>query len=199
MSEREPELPEFLSEACADDVGARATAGRLASDLPQLLRPLPALGRARLLSAVERLPLRYAPFFERIGELWDLPPSHVEALLARAEEPSVWRKPGLPGVRVVDVEGGERVRKARVTLAQFAPGLRFPSHRHPGPEALLVLEGRYEDQRGRVVNPGDLHCMQPGSEHWFRVGREAPCVAASVQFGLEFTGFWMRLAVRLFG
>jgi anti-sigma factor ChrR (cupin superfamily) len=152
-----------------------------------------------LLAAIELMPLRYAPFFERIATLWDLPVSEVEALLASAQDPTRWRAPGLPGLRVIDIEGGPNVRGARVTLVRFARGMRFPAHFHPGPEALLVLEGRYLDQSGRLVGPGDLHQMSPGSEHWFRVGREQPCVAASVQFGLEFTGALMKLLTRLFG
>jgi anti-sigma factor ChrR (cupin superfamily) len=149
--------------------------------------------------AVEPLPLRYAPFFAQIAALWDVSTNDVEALLEQARDPSIWRKPGLPGLRMVDVTGGARVQGAEVSLVQFAEGMRFPAHYHPGPEALLVLEGSYRDSSGRVVRPGDLHEMQPGSEHSFRVGRDGPCVAATVQFGREFTGYFMRRMVRLFG
>jgi len=193
------EIPEFLREAFEDDPAALATARELLGDLSRLLEPRPAAGRSRLLAAVEPMPVRYAPFYDRIATLWDLPVGDVEALLARAREPSSWRKPGLPGLRVIDIEGGPRVREARVTLVRFARGMLFPAHFHPGPEALLVLEGRYHDQSGRVVGPGDLHAMPARSNHWFRVGREQPCVAASVQFGLEFTGALMKILTRLFG
>lgn len=193
------ELEPFLREACDDGSVDPNSARQLSDALCGLLATKPASGRARLLSAVEALPLRYAPFFTRIAALWDLPVSEVQSLLERAREPAIWRKPGLPGLRLVDVVGGGRVHDAQVSLVRFAAGMYFPAHYHPGPEALLVLEGSYRDASGRRVGPGDLHEMPPGSEHSFRVGREGPCVAASVQFGREFTGYWMKLLTRWFG
>ncbi|HET9929294.1 MAG TPA: cupin domain-containing protein [Polyangiaceae bacterium] len=177
------------------DIDAEA----LGSSLAGLLQPKPALAREELLRAVAAFPLRYAPFFSRIAELWDLPVGDVEAVMQRAREPSNWRKPGLPGLTLIDVEGGERVRGAQVNLVRFAAGMRFPAHSHPGPETLLILEGSYRDSEGVHVGPGDIHSMLPGSEHSFRVGREGPCVAASVQYGRRFTGLVMRALIRLFG
>jgi hypothetical protein len=199
MIRHEHALPEFLREAQESDAELdRATLEAL-SALPGLLPVMRLTGHARLLAAVEALPLRYAPFFERLSRLWDLSEADVCATLERAATPAAWRKPGLPGLRVVDVEAGPRLQGARVTLARFSAGMRFPAHRHLGPEALLVLEGCYRDQSGRVVGPGDLHEMTEQSEHFFKVGRKQPCVAASVQFGMEFTGSLMRVLTRLFG
>lgn len=176
-----------------------ASGDEVSGVLASVLRPARAQGRERLLRAVAPLPLRYAPFFSRIAELWDLPIAEVEARLESAREPASWRKPGLPGLMVVDICGGPRVQGAQVNLVRFAAGMRFPAHFHPGPEALLVLEGEYRDSSGLRVGPGDLHRMPPGSEHSFRIGREGPCVAASVQYGREFTGLVMKVLVRLFG
>lgn len=172
---------------------------KLDEALAPLLEPKPVLGRERLLRAVEPLPLRFAPLFSRIAALWDVSELDVEALLCRARNADAWRKPGLPGLSVVDVEGGAAVHGAEVHLVRFAPGMRFPAHRHPGPEALLVLEGSYRDSSGHWVRAGELHRMPPGSEHWFHVGKEGPCVAASVQYGREFTGALMKILTRLFG
>ncbi|HET7539064.1 MAG TPA: cupin domain-containing protein [Polyangiaceae bacterium] len=197
------DIPEFLlealgKEACNED--AAMVAALAIAELPLLLSPqIAALGRERLLGAVHPLPLRYAPFYDRLAALWNLPVAAVEAVLLRANEPSSWRKPGLPGLTLIDVEPGPALRGARVTLVRFARGMRFPAHSHPGPETLLVLEGSYCDSGGRHVGPGELHEMAPGTQHSFRVGRGEPCVAASVQFGLEFTGIWMRLLTKLFG
>ena len=99
----------------------------------------------------------------------------------------------------IDVAGGPRTQGAEAKLVHFKPGFRFPRHRHPGHEAIFVLEGSYTDSSGRVVGPGDLHEMQPGSEHSFRVSRSEPCIAASVQAGREFTGVFMRILSKLFG
>jgi len=195
------DIPEFLREALGDE--ARGEDVAIIAALAELPLPLPpqvtAPGRERLLGAVRPLPLRYAPFYDRLATLWDLPVAAVEATLVRANEPSHWRKPGLPGLKLIDVEPGAALRGARVALVRFARGMRFPAHSHPGPEALLVLEGSYCDNDGRHVGPGDLHEMAPGTQHSFRVGRSEPCIAASVQFGLEFTGIWMRLLTKLFG
>lgn len=199
MTRHTAAVPLFLREALDGDSDALTAALELSATLPLTLTKLKPDGRARLLDSVSRLPLRYAPFFDRLGELWDLPEEQVRAVLLRAARPESWRKPGLPGLRVIDVQPGPRLNGARTTLTQFAPGTRFPAHRHEGPEALLVLEGSYVDESGRHVRAGDLHEMPPGSEHWFRVGKSTPCVAASLQFGFEFTGTLMRILTRVFG
>jgi quercetin dioxygenase-like cupin family protein len=185
------EPPEFLEEL-EDELTLedRAALG----ELIRLVEPSapPSAAATRLLRGVEELPLRYAPFFERLAELWDLPVDGVVAVLERARSPEAFRKTALPGLRLLDVEGGERVRGADLHLVRFSPGMRFPRHRHPGDEALFVLEGSYRDSSGRVVRPGDLHEMAAGSEHGFVVARGEPCFAASVQRGREFTGWLIR-------
>ena len=190
MNDSRGALPEFVHELDAED--GEITAVTL---LPELLTPStpPETLRRRLLSAVETLPLRYAPFLDRLSEVWDLPESSVLAVLSRAADPAAFRKTPLPGLFVLEVEGGPRVAGAEVHLVRFAPGMRFPRHRHPGDEVLFVLEGSYTDSSGLRVGPGDEHVMSAGTEHGFRVSRDEPCVAASVQRGREFTGFWIRL------
>jgi quercetin dioxygenase-like cupin family protein len=210
-------LPKFLREALDENDDDELDLARLyrhAAELERLLPllspllpktvsdPLPAgpeAGARRLLARVSELPLRYAPFYTDLAELWDLSEADVVAVLERAADASAWRKPGLPGVGLLDVTGGPRVTGARLQLARFAPGMRYPAHRHLGREALFVLEGWYRDRTGRVVGPGDLHEMAPDTEHHFNVGPNEPCVAASLNFGFEFTGLVMRLLVRLFG
>lgn len=188
-------MPEFVRELGDDGAGDAAAVALI----PELLAPsrAPDAVKLRLLAEVEALPLRYAPFWGRLMDVWDLSEPNVLAVLERAKDPAAFRKTPLPGLRVLDVEGGPRVAGADVHLVRFAPGLRFPRHRHPGDEVLLVLEGSYTDSSGRRVQPGDVHAMSAGSEHGFRVSREEPCVAASVQRGREFTGFWIRLLSKL--
>jgi quercetin dioxygenase-like cupin family protein len=173
----------------------------LAVRLPELLDADPAAlasGRARLLATVGKPPLRYAPFFERVSTLWDLPDAAVSDVFAKLKESSAWQRTALPGVKVLPVTGGPRTEGAETFLVRFAPGTRFPRHRHPGPEALLVLEGSYTDDDGRRVGPGDLHEMAPGTEHGFVVAKTEPCIGAAVQHGREFTGPFMRVLAKLF-
>lgn len=195
MSEPRLVLPEFVSELDACDAeGALAV-----TLLPELLTPSPPPDerRLQLLAEVEALPLRYAPFLDRLSDVWDLPEAGVLAVLSRAKDPTAFRKTALPGLRVLEVVGGPRVAGADVHLVRFSPGMRFPRHRHPGDEVLFVLEGSYVDSSGKIVGPGDVHPMSAGTEHGFRVSRDEPCVAASVQRGREFTGFWIRLLSKL--
>jgi anti-sigma factor ChrR (cupin superfamily) len=46
-------------------------------------------------------------------------------------------------------------------------GATFPLHRHIGEERVLVLQGGFEDQDGRVYRRGDEAWKPAGSEHSF--------------------------------
>lgn len=152
-------------------------------------------GSARLRSAVTELPLRYAPFFERLGRLWNLPEQEVERQLGRARSASAWRRTILPGLSIFNVAGSEAGRRAR--LMRFRPGARFPRHTHRGPEQVLVLEGAYRDVDGRVFEAGDVQTMSPGSEHELEIVGTVPCVAAVSETGIDFVWPWRRWAARL--
>jgi putative transcriptional regulator len=189
------DLPEFVSGA---DLEERDTA-ELLVQLGELAGPpLPAApARERLLAAVSEVPLRYAPFFHALGELWDLPESKVRSELTRAKDPRAWRRAPLPGVRWLAIQAGPRTKGARSCLLRFSPGLRFPKHRHEGSESVLVLEGSYQDSSGRRVGPGELQVMKAGSEHSLSVDPETPCTSAIVQHGMEFTGPILRWISKL--
>jgi quercetin dioxygenase-like cupin family protein len=192
------DLPEAWRDALGDEHGADL---ELAARLPELLEADGALasnGLQRLLKTVGEPPLRYAPFFGRVGELWDLGEADVTATFAKLKDPAAFQRTPLPGVRVLNVTGGPRTTGAETFLVRFSPGTRFPRHRHPGPEKLLVLEGSYTDTQGVTVSPGDLHEMEPGSEHGFLVGNGEPCIGAAIQYGREFTGPFMRVIAALF-
>jgi anti-sigma factor ChrR (cupin superfamily) len=149
-------------------------------------------GLARLLAAVEELPLRYAPFYGRLAALWDVSEDEVQATLARARDARAFRATGLPGVRRLPVSNRVRGDGAELELLRLAPGAHFPAHVHAGHEAVLVLEGSYRDG-GREVGPGDAQEMPPGSAHSLRVSRGAVCVAAVVSRGFVFTSLPLRL------
>jgi quercetin dioxygenase-like cupin family protein len=192
------ELPEAWREALGDEQCADL---ELAARLPEVLESEAAAasgGLQRLLKSVGEPPLRYAPFFDRVGRLWDLGEDEVTATFAKLKDPAAFQRTPLPGVRVLNVAGGPRTAGAETFLVRFAPGTRFPRHRHPGPEKLLVLEGSYTDTEGVTVRPGDLHEMEPGSEHGFLVGKNEPCIGAAIQYGREFTGPFMRVIAALF-
>ena len=181
-------LPRAVEEALeeSDDRQASEVVGEVA----RLLGPTaaaPALG-ARLIESVSRAPLRYAPFFTRLGELFDLEEGAVERIMARLEDPKCWRRTGLRGVSRVEVAPGPRLAQASTALVRFAPGAHFPAHRHRGFEQVFVMEGSYTDDEGVVHGPGNLHEMHEDSEHEFWAAKDGPCIAASVlHHGLSFT------------
>lgn len=197
MTARDPELPEFVREALDEGhVDGAADVGRL----PELLSPLAPGGGAlgRLMQAVAEPPLRYAPFFERLGHLWDLPEARVVEVLERSRSDREWRRAPLPGLKLLRLTGGPRAADANCYLAHFAPGLTFPEHRHRGHESVLLLEGSYTDRTGHVFRSGDLHEMGEGSEHGFVVASDEPCIAAACHHGIEFSSRFLQLLARLF-
>jgi anti-sigma factor ChrR (cupin superfamily) len=55
-------------------------------------------------------------------------------------------------------------RRGITLLLQFAPGARYPTHRHPEGEEYYVLDGTLEDG-GREYGPHTFVYHPPGSAH----------------------------------
>jgi anti-sigma factor ChrR (cupin superfamily) len=153
---------------------------------------------ARLEATLSQPPHRYAPFFARAAELFDLPESDVIAQLARLKDPGSWAFAGLPGIAKVKVTGGPRVAEAETLFVRFSPGVRFPEHQHVGLERVLVLEGSYEDSNGVLHRAGELREWPSETAHSFRVGKET-CIFASVVFGRRFSSWPLRALARVLG
>lgn len=153
----------------------------------------------RLDGTVSKPPYRYAPFFSRAAELFDLSEDAVMAELARLDDPKVWTFAGLPGIHHVAVRGGPRVKSAETLFVRFKPGVHFPRHEHTGVERVLVLEGSYEDSHGVQHVPGELREWPSGSEHSFKVHTGEPCIFASVVFGRRFYAWPLRALSKLLG
>lgn len=118
---------------------------------------------------------RFRGFEGRVAEFVDLDIAATREILREAAEgrSREWREP-LPGVRLFDFDGGERVREAHCGLVEMGPDAAFPRHDHSGDEWAFVLQGEgLEKGTGRVWKPGDLVHGEAGSSHEFRsVGRE---------------------------
>jgi anti-sigma factor ChrR (cupin superfamily) len=188
-----------LLEAACPERGTRAPgAGAAAAGNLEDFAPSAAL-LERLRATLDTPPHRYAPFFERAAELFDLPESVVIDELGRLAEPKVWRFAGLPGIQHVPVKGGPKVASAETLFVRFAPGVRFPKHRHTGLERVLVLEGSYQDTNGVVHRAGELREWAAGSEHGFLVDKSEPCIFASVVFGRRFEAWPLRALASVLG
>ncbi len=209
-------LPQFvldaLEEPSVDTAGAEARVAAAERDLGALLEAawsasstgagVFAPSRAlfdRLDSTIQRAPYRYAPFFGRAAELFDLSEEAVVAELARLDDQKAWHFAGLPGIHQVAVNGGPKVQSAETLFVRFAPGVRFPEHRHTGLERVLVLEGSYRDSGGVQHRPGELREWVEGTEHGFVVDDAAPCIFASVVFGRRFSAWPLRALASVLG
>jgi hypothetical protein len=153
----------------------------------------------RLKATIDVPPFRYAPFFAKAADLFDLPESTIINELGRLAEPKVWRFAGLPGIHHATVQGGPSVASAETLFVRFAPGVRFPTHRHTALERVLVLEGSYRDSTGVVHRAGELREWAEGSEHGFVVDRGQPCIFASVVFGRRFNAWPLRAMAAVLG
>lgn len=197
------ELPPFVREAFEDDHEAelRVLGEALELGVAAMLEPLPPgpLPLARLEASLEQPVHRYAPFTTRLAQLFDMSEAAIGAELTRLGQQKVWRFAGIPGIQNVVVRGGPRVADAETLFVRFAPGTRFPRHRHLGLEATLVLEGSYTDSAGIVHRQGELRQWAEGSEHSFRVSTDGPCIFASVVFGRRFHARPLRLLARMLG
>lgn len=187
---RDPEQP---------PIGGPALDPWLAEMLPELLpaRPLPEVGRGRLLQVARSFPFRYAPFYDQLGALWDLSEPALRAVFEAAADAKAWQRVW-PGFRFLGVGGGPKLEGARARLLHFDAGLRFPRHRHRGAESILVLEGSYTDSSAITVSAGDLQEMRAGSDHDLVIAPDGPCVAGLVERGLEFTSPVLKLLGRWF-
>ncbi len=151
------------------------------------------LGAERLQRAVSELPLRYGPFFGRLSLLWEISEELVKSELTRARDARSWSPTFLPGLRVFNVDPGQRRAGVSARLLKFAPRARFPEHEHLGHERVLVLEGAYTD--GDVeVHAGDEQSMEAGDAHALRIIGDLRCVTAISERGIAFTSPLLRWA-----
>jgi len=165
-----------------------------AARAPELDRVL-----ARLAQTVSAPPHRYAPFYARAAELFDLTEEAVIQELGRLQNSGVWNFAGLPGISHVSVPGGPRVQSAETLLVRLKPGVYFPRHQHTGVERVLVLEGSYQDSHGVVHRPGELREWASGTDHSFKIRGGEPCIFASVVFGRRFSAWPLRVLSTLLG
>lgn len=192
MPDREQSAPDPAgAEPEQEPWAAEPLPGVLADSAPT------AVGRNRLLQAASSWSLRYAPFYDRLGALWDLGDPELRAVFESAADSRHWQRPW-PGFGFLTVDGGPGLAGARARLLHLAPAFHFPRHRHQGPERILVLAGSYTDSATIRVGPGELQEMAAGSEHELLIGHEGPCVAAVVEQGLTFTGPLLKLLTRWF-
>jgi putative transcriptional regulator len=163
---------------------ARRTLGLLAAELPPIAPPERVRNR---LFAVVRGRGRFAPFHDRIADLFDLPAATAEDLLTTLDVPANWIPGPGGGHELYFVPHGPRLAGADAGFVRLEPGLRYPRHRHLGDEITLVLSGGLREHGGEVFRPGDRAIRTEGSEHSFEVLAEGCIFAVVLRGGLDFT------------
>jgi quercetin dioxygenase-like cupin family protein len=148
--------------------------------------PAPSL-RARLLQTLGGVD-RFAPFFNQLARLFDLPVETIRKLLARIDG-SEWEN-SLLGVQLRGSElfhfpVGPRLRESGAAggVVRIQAGVTFPQHRHHGDEVTFVLEGGYIAD-GRTYGPGATIPMSGGTEHHYQSAPERDLVIMVLHRGI---------------
>jgi quercetin dioxygenase-like cupin family protein len=127
--------------------------------------PPPAVLRRRILDAAERGG-RFEALCARVAGMLDLAKEKARDLLAWIDDPARWG-PGPAGAQLIHLPAGPATAGANCGFVRMAAGSQFPMHRHGGPEHVLVLQGGFTDDDGRVYHRGDEAQKPAGSEHLF--------------------------------
>jgi hypothetical protein len=185
--ERDRDLPEFALDALAEAPELANALALVATAVDT--SALPVGLRARLLASANGAKDRFAPFENRLAELFDLGAERVRELLSALSDAARWEPGPLAGSTLFHLEGGPRVATADAGFVRLPAGLEFPLHRHLGAERVLLLEGSYRDSDGKLWVPGDVHEMPAGSCHAFTVDADGSLLIATVlDAGIEIDG-----------
>jgi len=166
---------------CADELTRAADAfATLALALPA--EPPPPSLRARILA--DARPPRLGAMLDKLASLFDITRAKARALLDRIDDPAAWMDGPVPDSWVMMADGcGPKVAGAFCGFVKMGPSVKWPPHKHLGREYMLVLDGGFTQHDGVEVHPGDLHVMEEGSAHGFRIFPGETCISAAVVFG----------------
>lgn len=173
--------PELQREVDRVSEALAATAERLAPALA------PVDLRSRLVDTLRGVD-RFAPFFDDLVRLFDLPVETIRKLLARIDgfdwETSLLGVQ-LHGAELFHFPVGPRLRDSGAAggVVRIRAGVTFPQHRHHGDEVTFVLEGGYIAD-GTTYGPGSLIPMSTGTEHDYQSAPERDLVIMVLHRGI---------------
>lgn len=110
---------------------------------------------------------RFSAFVERVAEMLDVARGAAAAMLDRLDDPERWTPGLVPGMTLINVEGGPRVANAVAGFVRLEPGTAFPEHRHVGHERVLFLQGAVREDDGCELRAGDYAEQVADSRHGF--------------------------------
>lgn len=106
-----------------------------------------------------------------------------------------WRTK-LPGFKEFDL--GE-IDGCHVNMFWIRPGRTMPAHTHKGWELSIVLDGAFNDERGRF-GKGDISIADASVDHRPKAEKDRPCIGFAVlDDGVTLTGSWSQLVGDLIG
>ena len=122
------------------------------------------------------------------------PPS-LRAFAGFEAEDIPW-KTKLPGFREYDMG---TIDGCEVSFFWIRPGRAVPAHTHHGYELSLVLDGAFNDARGRF-GPGDMSVADDSIDHRPVAEKERPCIGFAVMDApVKLTGSFRQLIGDLIG
>lgn len=136
--------------------------------------------RARVLASVDYLG-RFASFAPRLAAMADISAGEARRALHVFARPDEMADGGLPGMRASSLPLGPRMATATARLVSFAPGTGVPHHTHVGEERVLIFQGAFETDDGRVVRAGEELRCEAGTSHSIKLllGDE-PCLCVII-------------------
>lgn len=132
---------------------------------------------------------------EEAGDKQARLPLSLRKLLGMDVDDIPWRTK-LPGFKEYDL--GE-IDGCHVNLFWIRPGRTMPAHTHKGCELSIVLEGAFNDERGRF-GPGDISIADASVDHRPTAENDRPCIGFAVlDEGVTLTGSWRQRLGDLIG
>lgn len=122
---------------------------------------------------------RFESFASRLATLFDVTVDRARELLGLIERPASWVAQ-IPGIRLVDFEGGPAAVAADCGFLRIGPGVMFPPHTHLGEEVTVILQGQLHDPvNNRTIGPGDEYVQLEGTTHYLVCVGDEECIYAS--------------------
>ena len=170
------------AELAAELAAYQQTADALGSVI-QPVAPSPEVKQRLLASACGG---RFEGFASRIAKLYDVTVERACELLGLIERSASWR-PQIPGISLIDFDGGPAAAAADCGFFRLSPGAMFPPHKHLGEEVMIILTGQVRDVvNDRIIGPGDEYVQLEGSAHYLLcVGPEECIYAGRAMNGID--------------
>lgn len=115
---------------------------------------------------------RFEPLVPTVAALLGIDESSARAELDALDEPDGWQDGVLPGTTMKTVATDEP--DTGILWLKMPPGMAFPEHEHLGDETVLVVQGRYLDDEGRLHPPGSVLREGTDTAHGFHIAADGP-------------------------